>query len=201
MHLSRVRFTLAAVSALLALIAAPLAVPQTAAHAATKTVHVPSGWSSGSVPWASNRTKESANFILFWGEKSGTDPKSAASPYTFDPDSILSQLETLYDYYVHTMRFTPETSYLTQYKIDVVISQTWNDTSINDWASGGSADGVVGVITIAPAAALPGSWGLAHELGHVFQNYVWMDQPGYGVLDLGGHYQIHPKCATVRSGQ
>jgi hypothetical protein len=170
---------------LLALAAALLTVPLflTPALAATKTVHVPAGWSNGSVPWASNRTRESANFILFWGEKSGTDPKTAPSPYSFDPDNILSQLESLYTFYVGTMQFTPATGYLTQYKIDVVISQTWNDTSISDWASGGEADGVVGVITIAPAAALPGSWGLAHELGHVFQNYVWMDQPGFGLTD------------------
>jgi hypothetical protein len=176
MRPSRVLLVLATV-----LLAIPLFL--TPALAATKTVHVPAGWANGSVPWASNRTKESADFILFWGEKSGTDPTTAPSPYNFDPANILSQLESLYGYYVHTMRFTPETGYLTQYKIDVVISQTWNDTSINAWASGGEADGVVGVITIAPGAALPGSWGLAHELGHVFQNYAWMDQPGFGLTD------------------
>ena len=175
----------AAAAVLCGLAIAPVAAPHfiSAASAATKTVHVPSDWNSGSVPWAQNRTKESNNFILFWGEKSGTDPKSAPSPYNFDPDNILAQLEKLYDYYVNTMKFTPEIKYLTQYKIDVLITTTWNNTGINAWASGGSADGVVGVISIAPGAALPGSWGLAHELGHVFQNYVWMDQPGFGLTD------------------
>src|SRR5690349_10734528 len=78
-HRFGLRRLLAGGCVLLAIGAAPIVVPQlvTSAQAATKTVHVPNGWSGGRVPWASNRTKESTNFILFWGEKSGTDPKSA----------------------------------------------------------------------------------------------------------------------------
>ncbi|GAA2644941.1 DUF6055 domain-containing protein [Paractinoplanes durhamensis] len=154
------------------------------AFAATKTVYIPASWqSTGEVPWASNRTKESANFILLWGEKSGTDPLTAPSPYTFDPADILSQLESLYSYYVNTMQFTPESGALAQYKIDVIVTQTWNRTELDAWATGGSADGKVGVINIAPAAALPGSWGLAHELGHVFQNLTFLGKSGYGFTD------------------
>src|SRR6185295_6019697 len=38
------------------------------ASAAAKTVYIPASWAStGEVPWAQNRTKESANFILLWG--------------------------------------------------------------------------------------------------------------------------------------
>src|SRR5262245_15365867 len=89
---------------LLGLAIAQVTVPRftSPASAATKTVHVPAGWNNGSVPWAQNRTRESTNFILFWGEHSGTDPKSAPSPYNFDPDNILSQLESLYGFYVNT---------------------------------------------------------------------------------------------------
>jgi hypothetical protein len=39
------------------------------------------------------RTKQSANFILLWGDLSGTDPRTAPTQYRFDPDSVLSQLE------------------------------------------------------------------------------------------------------------
>ena len=154
-------------------------------HAATKTVYIPSGWAStGEVPWSSDRTKESANFILLWGEKSGTDPKSAPSAYQFDPDNILSQLESLYSFYVNTMHFTTETGAMALYKIDVIITGTWNNTALSDWATGGSADGKVGVINIAPAAAQPGSWGLAHELGHVFQTFTFLGRgSGIGLTD------------------
>ena len=158
------------------------AVPK--AFAATKSVYIPASWAStGEVPWSQDRTKESANFILLWGEKSGANPAGAPSPYNFDPDNILQQLESLYSFYVDTMQFTPESGLLATYKIDVIVTQTWNRTELNAWATGGSADGKVGVINIAPGAALPGSWGLAHELGHVFQNLTFLGKPGMGFTD------------------
>jgi hypothetical protein len=125
-------------AAVLAFAAVSLAVPRLlpTASAATKTLYTPPSWANtGEVPWASNRSKESANFILLWGEKSGTDPKTAPSPYTFDPDSILTQLEKLYTFYVSTIQFTPETGLLAQYKIDVIITQTWNNTNLHAWAT------------------------------------------------------------------
>ncbi|GAB3530843.1 DUF6055 domain-containing protein [Phytohabitans suffuscus] len=169
--------------ALVTLGTAPLVVPQLtpAAQAAAKTVWIPERWvSTGEVPWAQNRTRESANFILLWGERSGTNPLAAPGEYRFDPDNILSQLESLYSFYVNTMRFTPETGLLAQHKIIVIVTRTWNRTALDAWATGGSTDGRVGVINIAPAAAQPGSWGLAHELGHVFQNYTFLGRSGMG---------------------
>ena len=164
----------------LTLVASMILVP-TPATAAAKAVYIPARWTqTGEVPWASNRSRESTNFILLWGERSGTNPVSAPSPYNFDPNSIITQLENLYSFYVNTMRFTPETGLLAQYKIIVIVTQTWNRTELNAWATGGSVDGTVGVINIAPGAALPGSWGLAHELGHVFQNYTFLGRSGFG---------------------
>ena len=86
---------------LLALALLPFGIPR--AFAAAKTVYIPPSWAStGEVPWVAERTKESANFILLWGDRSGTDPKSAPSQYRFDPDDVLSQLENLYSFYVNT---------------------------------------------------------------------------------------------------
>ncbi|WP_202918683.1 DUF6055 domain-containing protein [Saccharothrix deserti] len=167
-------------AAALALVAAAL-VSQSPAAAAAKSVYIPARWTqTGEVPWSQDRTRESANFILLWGEKSGTNPVSAPSPYNFDPNNILNQLENLYSFYVNTMQFTPETGLLAQHKIIVIVTRTWNRTALDAWATGGSVDGRVGIINIAPAAAQPGSWGLAHELGHVFQNYTFMGRSGYG---------------------
>ncbi|KAF1954596.1 avirulence protein [Byssothecium circinans] len=149
-----------------------------------KTVYIPSSWAAtGEVPWTQSRTKESANFILLWGEKSGTNPQSAPTQYRFNPDDILAQLEKVYAYYVNTLKFTPEAGALAQYKIDVIITQTWNREALNAWATGGSADGKVGVINVAPGAAAPGSWGLAHETGHVFQNLAFLGKAGMGFTD------------------
>lgn len=167
-----------------ALVIASLLVAPGAASAAAKTVYIPARWTqTGEVPWAQDRTRESTNFILLWGEKSGTNPVSAPSPYNFDPNSIITQLENLYSFYVNTMQFTPETGLLAQHKIIVIVTRTWNRTALDAWATGGSVDNRVGVINVAPGAALPGSWGLAHELGHVFQNYTFLGRSGYGFTD------------------
>ncbi|MEV4106631.1 DUF6055 domain-containing protein [Nonomuraea sp. NPDC049695] len=194
--------------ALLLLLSAFLLPGSPAASAAAKTVYIPSRWAStGEVPWASDRTKESTNFILLWGDRSGTNPKTAPSPYNFDPDNMLSQLESLYSFYVNTMKFTPESGLLAQYKIIVIVTRTWSNAPLDAWATGGSTDGKVGVINIAPAAALPGSWGLAHELGHVFQNYTFLGRSGYGFTDpSAGTFwetsaefmamQVYPKTAA-----
>lgn len=150
-----------------------------AANAATRTVYIPSDWAAtGEVPWAQNRTKESANFILLWGEKSGTDPKSAPGEFRFDPDNILSQLEKLYAFYLNTVKFTPEAGVMAQHKVVVIITRTWNRTALDAWATGGSADNKVGVMNLAPGAAQPGSWALAHELGHVFENFTFLGKGG-----------------------
>ncbi|MEU8664775.1 DUF6055 domain-containing protein, partial [Actinoplanes philippinensis] len=84
---------------------------------------------------------------------------------------------------ISTMKFTPEAGKLAQYKIIVIVTNTWNRTELNAWATGGSVDGQVGIINIDPRAAQPGSWGLAHELGHVFQAYTTMNRPGAGFID------------------
>ncbi|MBT0768195.1 hypothetical protein KIH74_04630 [Kineosporia sp. J2-2] len=154
------------------------------AAAANKAVYIPAGWKqTGEVPWSEDRSKESTNFKLLWGEKSGTEPESASADYRFDPDSILTQLEDLYSFYMDDMEFTPEDGLLAEYKIVVIVTNTWNRTELSDWATGGSVDGKVGVINIDPDAALPGSWGLAHELAHVFQNYTFLGESGQGFTD------------------
>jgi len=151
----------------------------------SKAVYIPSSWkSTGQVPWSSDRSQESANFVLLWGEKSGTDPASAPGDYEFDPDDVLGQLEKAYAYYRDTMEFTPETGAMAQYKVIVIVTRTWNRTALDAWANGGSADGKVGVINLAPAAAAPGSWSLAHELAHVFQNFTFLGRgSGTGFTD------------------
>jgi carbonic anhydrase/acetyltransferase-like protein (isoleucine patch superfamily) len=169
-----------AVLGLAAAVTVPSLVPK--AEAAVKTLYIPSRWqSTGEVPWVPERTRESNNFILLWGDLSGTNPVNAPSQYRFDPSNILSQLENLYGFYVNTMQFTPETGLLAQHKIIVIVTRTWSTRpQLDAWATGGSVDGRVGVINIAPAAAAPGSWGLAHELGHVFQNYTFLGRSGFG---------------------
>ncbi|HEX6340855.1 DUF6055 domain-containing protein [Umezawaea sp.] len=69
-------------------------VQTTTAQAVAKSVCVPARWTqTGEVPRAAERTRESTNFILLWGERSGANPASAPSPCNFDPNSVITQLE------------------------------------------------------------------------------------------------------------
>ncbi|MBT0993835.1 hypothetical protein KIN34_05985 [Cellulomonas sp. DKR-3] len=166
-----------------ALVAALLAsVAPAPARAADKTVWIPERWrTTGEVSWASDRMAQSENFVLLWGELAGTSPTTAPSAYRFDPTNVLAELEDAYGFYVDDMLFTPETGLLAQHKIIVIITNTWSSNpNLNAWATGGSTDGRVGVINLAPGAAQPSSWGLVHELAHVLQNYTFLGRPGYG---------------------
>ncbi|WP_082495312.1 DUF6055 domain-containing protein [Cellulomonas sp. Leaf334] len=154
----------------------------TPAQAADKTVWIPERWrTTNEVAWADNRKAESENFVVLWGELSGTSPTTAPSAYRFDPANVLRELESAYSFYIDDMRFTPETGLLAQHKIIVIITNTWSSNpNLNAWATGGSTDGRVGVINLAPGAAQPGSWGLVHELAHVLQNYTFLGRSGVG---------------------
>ncbi len=188
----------------------PLVLPNllSQAAAAAKTVYIPPSWTqTGEVPWVPERTKESANFVLLWGEKSGTDPRNASGDAQFDPDDMLGQLENLYDFYVKKMKFTPETGVMSEHKIVIIVTRTWNRTELSAWANAGQADGRIGVMNVAPLAAAPGSWALAHELGHVFQNFTFMGRPGSGLTNpSAGTFweasaefmamQVYPKTAA-----
>src|SRR5688572_14240401 len=71
-----------AVLAMAAALAVPSLVPE--AKAAVKTLYIPARWqSTGEVPWVPERTRESNNFILMWGDLSGTNPLNAPSQYRF----------------------------------------------------------------------------------------------------------------------
>ncbi|MGW6130396.1 DUF6055 domain-containing protein [Cellulomonas sp. NPDC055163] len=176
----------------LALLLAPFlaALPATPAHAADKTVWIPERWrTTGEVAWADNRKTESENFVVLWGELAGTTPTTAPAQYRFDPAQVLRELEDAYAFFVDEMRFTPETGLLAQHKIIVIITTTWSSNpGLNAWATGGSTDGRVGVINLAPGAAQPGSWGLVHELAHVMQNYTFLGRSGVGFT--------HPSAGT-----
>ncbi|MGW0585168.1 DUF6055 domain-containing protein, partial [Streptomyces sp. NPDC002920] len=90
-------------------------------------------------------------------------PASWTERNNFDPNGVITQLENLYSFYVNTMAFTPETGLLAQHKIIVIVTRTWNRTELDSWVSGGSVDDTVGIINVAPGAALSGSWETSAE--------------------------------------
>ncbi|MEP6646062.1 MAG: DUF6055 domain-containing protein, partial [Saprospiraceae bacterium] len=101
-----------------------------------------------------DKTAESDNFILIWGNTVGTDPSSYSDPnLAFNPQVILDTLEYIYHKF-KTFKFVddqPGTN-LSLYKIPVVMYNTWGPDGAQGYANGGDADGVIGAFWVHPIA-------------------------------------------------
>ncbi|MEZ6195854.1 MAG: DUF6055 domain-containing protein [Planctomycetota bacterium] len=150
---------------------------------APKTVYWPAEFSA--YPEVSlTRSAQSANFIVVWGTLSGTNPMAGPSGIQFDPQSILTQLESVYATYIGSLGFLDDTvGNLSQFKIIVVMNDTWSASPWTGWAFGSSYDGVIGAMWVHPGATLPNSWVLAHEFAHSLQAQAAIDHPGNGFIN------------------
>ncbi len=123
-----------------------------------------------------DKTAQSDNFTLIWGNTVGTTPATYADPdLAFDPAIILDTLEAIYATY-KTLGFAQDTpgTNLHQYKIPVVMVNTWGPAGATGWASGGDADGVIGAFWVHPLA-MHGGHVAAHELTHSLQAQCVID--------------------------
>ena len=94
---------------------------------AQKEVYLPNDFTNPNEPegmeFTWDKTRESENFILIWGNEATTDPLNAPDPnLRFDPEGILDTLEYIYDEFVDFgfAQDLPGTN-LYQYKIVVVM--------------------------------------------------------------------------------
>lgn len=164
-----------------------------------KQVYIPNEWKQpGGLDYSFSRSKQSANFIVFWGPLAGTDPTKAPSNIDFDPQNILNTAEDLYDFYIDSLKFLPDTGLLAKNKIILVMLNTW--TNYDGWAYGGNYDGVVGAMWMHPDAASSGPT-LAHEFTHTLQNYTWMMYPGHGFINnsyVGFIWETHAEFMALQ---
>jgi len=117
-----------------------------------------------------NKTAQSDNFIIIWGNTVGTDPASYPDPdLSFNPVAILDTLEIIYQQF-KSLGFVDDTigTNLNKYKIPVVIYNTWGLNGAMGYANGGDADGVIGAFWVHPIAMHTGHVA-AHELTHSLQ--------------------------------
>ncbi|MBN2698441.1 MAG: T9SS type A sorting domain-containing protein [Bacteroidales bacterium] len=129
-----------------------------------------------------DRTAQSDDFIVYWGEKITGEPTDAVNgDLAFDPQNILGILEDLLVYFVDTIHFitNPDTLNMGRYKHEVVMNETWN-SGFTGWAFGGWADEKIGGMWIHPRAT-NGPATLAHEFTHMNQCMVFLQYPGYGL--------------------
>ncbi len=172
---------------------------------AQKTIYIPEEWDERNIPYSMDRSYESENFIIFWGEKAGTNPIDAPSEISFDPVVTASLLEDIFTWYVEVVEFIPpDHGNFALYKFIIVINETWNPlpdgTEIfTGWAYGGSYEATIGAMWIHPKAL--NSFTLAHEFTHCMQNMAWIDYPGHGFINhdyVGSFWETHANFMALK---
>ncbi|MBK7342617.1 MAG: hypothetical protein IPJ06_05590 [Saprospiraceae bacterium] len=138
---------------------------------AQKTAYIPNYLLDGATVDGSqftwDKTAESENFTLIWGDEAGIDPPSASDPdLRFQPQEILDTLEWIYQQ-MADIGFVWDTigTNLHLYKIPVIMLNTFGPDGVTGWAFGGDADGIMGTFWAHPLA-MKGGHVAAHELTH-----------------------------------
>jgi hypothetical protein len=136
----------------------------------------PNNSNSSQFSW--NKTYESANFLIIWGNTVGTNPVSYSNPdLAFNPASIAAYLENSYTAFKNLgfLVDVPSSLRIAQYKIPILINNTWGTTpdAITGWAEA-YTDGFMPVFNVHPLATNGGET-LAHEFAHLLQFLVELD--------------------------
>lgn len=141
---------------------------------AQKTVYTPRAFSTDAAlsTWSADRSYQSANFVLFWGNVVGTNPATYSDAnLRFNPQSVCDTLEKIYTKYISDIGFCSDaaTKNLGKYKLIIVMNDTWGIAGEpSGWAFGGSYDGVIGAMWVHPNATRDGGV-ISHELAHSLQ--------------------------------
>jgi len=144
-----------------------------------------------------SKTRQSANFTLIWGNTVGTNPANYPDPdLAFNPVAILDTMEFIYAAF-KGLGFLDDAAgtNLSQYKIPIVVYNTWGSNGAQGWANGGDADGVIGAFWVHPNALDDGGVA-AHELAHSLQAQCNIDYRathglGYVWLNAGIFWETH----------
>ncbi|MGQ1947863.1 DUF4859 domain-containing protein [Geofilum sp. OHC36d9] len=156
--------------------------------------------------WCYKRSRESDNFIVFWGKGYGDkDPGASEVPeaYRVDIDDMLEKAEGFYDLNVNQLKFAEVgvgKSLLDDYKMMIFLfyQDEWN-------ATGAGYDDTIGALWLSPNTCQPVGSTIAHEIGHSFQYQVFCDRGGtsgyrYGFGGNGGN-AFWEQCAQWQAYQ
>lgn len=144
---------------------------------AQKTVYIPNAFNTDPAlsTWSWDKSYQSANFVLFWGNVVGTNPAAYADAnLRFNPQSVCDTLEKIYTKYISDIEFCSDaaTKNLGKYKLIIVMNDTWGITGQpSGWAFGGTYDGVMGAMWVHPNATRDGGV-TSHELAHSLQGMI-----------------------------
>lgn len=162
---------------------------------ADKSIYLPASMgdpNNANNNWTYTRSKQSANWIIFWEAGYGSNPNSTslASDYRIDVDNLLLVAENAFVFYADSLKFIKRGASKTdQYKMIIRLRYT------RDWeATGSGVDNTIGLLTLTAWSAQVAGHTLAHEVGHCFQYQVHCDNNdqngwmyGFGSNGSGGN--------------
>lgn len=125
--------------------------------------------------WSKSRSKESANFIVYWDKRYGkTNPTNAPLAYRVDIDDLLRKAEEFYALNVGRLGFCDEArSKVSRYKMMILLNHT------TEWVCYGAGyDDMIGALWLSPSTCKPVGHSVAHEVGHSFQYQCFSDLGG-----------------------
>ncbi len=154
---------------------------------AQKTVFRPNEFDNPANEYYNNvsdtRKYESTNFVLYWGDKVGTNPAVYAdATLRFNPQSVADTLEKIFKRYITDLHFinnAPSTNF-GKYKIMIMMVNTWNSTDdrLTGFASASSFSNTIGAMYVHPQATKDGG-ALSHEFAHTLQMMMHIQEnPG-----------------------
>ena len=154
-----------------------------------KTLFTPTEWSDPNNEFynkiSNSRKYESTNFVLYWGDKVGTNPAAYSDPVLrFTPKSVADTLETSFKRYITDLHFinNASTTNLGKYKIIIMMMGTWNSTDerLQAFAQASSFSNTIGAMFVHPEATRDGG-ALSHEFAHTMQFMMHIQEnPGDG---------------------
>lgn len=123
-----------------------------------------------------DKTAQSANFFMIWGDSVGTDPsKFTAEDLRFDPKQVLDTMEYIYARCneMGMINRSPD-SKANLYKYVIVMYNTYRGNGPTGWANGWAVDDSIGAFWVHPSATRDGGV-IAHEFTHSLQAMFHID--------------------------
>ncbi len=125
--------------------------------------------------WSFRRSRQTDDLIVMWEWGFGNDPANPPAldgqPMAFNLRQLTDRLQTFYDYYRDTLKFTQAASKAERYKMLVMVNYSLDGT-----AYGGTYDNFIGALWVAPNRIQDRTMNcMAHELGHSFQCQIMAD--------------------------
>ncbi len=128
--------------------------------------------------WCWKRSAQTRDLIFMWERGFGSDlqnpPALQGQPMAFNLSVLMERVQTFYDFFRDTLRFTLPGSKADRYKMMVMVMYSLDGT-----AYGGTYDDFIGALWVAPNRIQDKTMNcMAHELGHSFQLQIPADSTG-----------------------